>query len=59
MSKSSGANFLDTLMILDKDMEQSHLLKKTDNCTMWQVHDRFAGMEYVECGDSLTMATIS
>ena len=23
--------------------------KKTDTCTMWQVHDRFAGMEYVEC----------
>lgn len=34
---------------LDKDMERSRILKQTDTCTMWQVHDRFAGMEYVEC----------
>lgn len=34
---------------LDQDMEHSRILKKTDSCTMWQVHDRFAGMEYVEC----------
>ena len=30
-------------------MQHSRVLKKTDTCTMWQVHDRFAGMEYVEC----------
>ena len=34
---------------IDKDMERSRILKQTDTCTMWQVHDRFAGMEYVEC----------
>ena len=34
---------------LDQDMQRSRVLKKTDTCTMWQVHDRFAGMEYVEC----------
>ena len=34
---------------LDQDMQHSRVLKKTDTCTMWQVHDRFAGMEYVEC----------
>ena len=34
---------------LDKDMERSRILNQTDTCTMWQVHDRFAGMEYVEC----------
>ena len=35
--------------VLDQDMQHSRVLKKTDTCTMWQVHDRFAGMEYVEC----------
>ena len=30
-------------------MEHSHILKQTEDGTIWQVHDRFAGMEYVEC----------
>ena len=37
------------MCIRDRDMQHSRVLKKTDTCTMWQVHDRFAGMEYVEC----------
>ena len=49
MSKMLRSKLFGYINDLDKDMEQSHLLKKTDNCTMWQVHDRFAGMEYVEC----------
>lgn len=27
----------------------SHVLKVTDDCVIQQVHDRFAGMDYVEC----------
>lgn len=34
---------------IDSDMESSHILKKAEGCTIWQVHDRFAGMEYMEC----------
>ena len=30
-------------------MEHSHILKQTEDGIIWQVHDRFAGMEYVEC----------
>ena len=32
-----------------KRQEHSHILKQTEDGTIWQVHDRFAGMEYVEC----------
>lgn len=34
---------------LDQDVNKSHVLKKTDNCTIWQIHDSFSGMDYLEC----------
>ena len=49
MAKMLRSKLFGYINDLDKDMERSHTLKKTDNCTIWQVHDRFAGMEYVEC----------
>ena len=49
MSKMLRSKLFGYINDLDQDMERSHVLKKTDNCMMWQVHDRFAGMEYVEC----------
>ena len=49
MAKCSAVSSFGYINDLDRDMERSHTLKKTDNCTIWQVHDRFAGMEYVEC----------
>ena len=49
MAKMLRSKLFGYINDLDQDMERSRILKKTDNCTMWQVHDRFAGMEYVEC----------
>lgn len=34
---------------LDESGERSRVLKETENCVVQQVHDRFAGMDYVEC----------
>ncbi len=58
MSKMLRSKLFGYINDLDKDMEQSHILKKTDDCTIWQVHDRFAGMEYVECWGQYDMDTI-
>ena len=44
MAKMLRSKLFGYINDLDKDMERSHTLKKTDNCTIWQVHDRFAGM---------------
>ncbi len=45
---------------LDMDNGKGTILKQTDNCVVQQVHDRFAGMDYVECwGENLTTAIIS
>lgn len=49
MAKMLRSKLFGYVNALDKDMEHSRILKQTDTCTMWQVHDRFAGMEYVEC----------
>jgi signal transduction histidine kinase len=34
---------------LDTDKDNGEILKQTDSCTIQQVHDQFAGMDYVEC----------
>ena len=34
---------------LDMDNGKGTILKQTDNCVVQQVHDRFVGMDYVEC----------
>ena len=34
---------------LDEDGDKSRTLKQGDNYTIQQSHDRFAGMDYVEC----------
>lgn len=34
---------------LDEDMTKSRILKTSKDCIIWQIHDRFAGMDYVEC----------
>ncbi len=34
---------------LNLDKMDGQILKTKDNCTIQQVHDRFAGMDYVEC----------
>lgn len=34
---------------IDEDKGKSHVLKEDDGSIIWQVHDRFAGMDYVEC----------
>ena len=49
MAKMLRSKLFGYINNLDQDMQHSRVLKKTDTCTMWQVHDRFAGMEYVEC----------
>ena len=49
MAKMLRSKLFGYINELDQDMEQSHTIKKTDNCIIWQVHDRFAGMEYIEC----------
>lgn len=49
MSKMLRSKLFGYINNLDQDMERGHVIKQTDTCTMWQVHDRFAGMEYVEC----------
>ncbi len=49
MAKMIRSKLFGYMNDLDQDMEASHILKETDNCIMWQVHDRFAGMEYIEC----------
>lgn len=49
MAKMIRSKLFGYMNDLDQDMERSHILKETDNCIMWQVHDRFAGMEYIEC----------
>ena len=49
MSKMLRSKLFGYINDLDQDMERSRVIRQTDNCTMWQVHDRFAGMEYVEC----------
>ncbi|MDO4272520.1 MAG: HAMP domain-containing sensor histidine kinase [Eubacteriales bacterium] len=38
---------------LDTDKNRSRVLKQTDGCVIQQVHDRFTGMDYVECWGSL------
>ena len=49
MAKMLRSKLFGYINELDQDMERSRIIKQTDTCTMWQVHDRFAGMEYVEC----------
>ena len=49
MAKMLRSKLFGYINDLDKDMEHSHILKQTEDGTIWQVHDRFAGMEYVEC----------
>ncbi len=49
MSKMLRSKLFGYMNDLDQDMEHSHVIRTTDTCTIWQVHDRFAGMEYVEC----------
>ncbi|MDY4693627.1 MAG: HAMP domain-containing sensor histidine kinase [Blautia sp.] len=49
MSKMLRSKLFGYINNLDQDMEKSHTIKKMNNCVIWQVHDRFAGMEYVEC----------
>ena len=49
MAKMLRSKLFGYINDLDQDMEHSRVLKQTDTCTIWQVHDRFAGMEYVEC----------
>ena len=34
---------------LDEDKNHGRVLEETDDCVIQQVHDRFAGMDYVEC----------
>ena len=34
---------------LEQDKPKGKILRKADNCTIQQIHDRFAGMDYVEC----------
>ena len=34
---------------LDEDKNNGHILEELDDCVIQQVHDRFAGMDYVEC----------
>ncbi len=34
---------------VDSDRDSSHILKKTDDCYVQLVHDRFAEMDYLEC----------
>ena len=53
MAKMLRSKLFGYINNLDQDMQHSRVLKKTDTCTMWQVHDRFAGMEYVECWGQL------
>lgn len=38
---------------LDEDGGKSHVLKQGDDYTIQQSHDRFAGMDYVECWGTL------
>ena len=38
---------------LDEDGDKSRTLKQGDNYTIQQSHDRFAGMDYVECWGQL------
>ena len=49
MSKMLRSKLFGYINDLDQDMERSRVIRQTDDCTIWQVHDRFAGMEYVEC----------
>lgn len=49
MSKMLRSKLFGYMNDLDQDMEHSYVIRTTDTCTIWQVHDRFAGMEYVEC----------
>ena len=49
MAKMLRSKLFGYINDLDKDMEHSHILKQTEDGIIWQVHDRFAGMEYVEC----------
>lgn len=59
MSKMLRSKLFGYINDLDKDMEQSHLLKKTDNCTMWRYMTALQVWNMWNVGDSLTMATIS
>lgn len=34
---------------LDQDVSGSRILKTTEDSIIWQIHDSFAGMDYVEC----------
>ena len=34
---------------LDKDVSKSRILKTTEDSIIWQIHDSFSGMDYVEC----------
>ena len=34
---------------LDTDNGTGKILKETDDCVVQQIHDRFVGMDYVEC----------
>lgn len=34
---------------LDQDVSQSRVLKTTKDSIIWQIYDRFTGMDYVEC----------
>ena len=49
MSKMLRSKLFGYINDLDQDMERSRVIRQRDDCTIWQVHDRFAGMEYVEC----------
>ena len=48
MAKMLRSKLIGYINNLDQDMQHSRVLKKTENCTMRQVHDRFSGMEYLE-----------
>jgi len=39
--------------VYNLDSSESRTIKKTDDCVVQQVSDRFAGMDYVECWGSL------
>ena len=34
---------------LEQDKPKGKILRKSEHCTIQQIHDRFAGMDYVEC----------